>query len=127
MSEDMPVYPPVLPGTYTGEERRKDRIKESELLHLLHMKIDALHVKLHQHMTEESVQLAEEIKKLMDSAFPFSDPYGHKRAHEAQIEKAAARAEFWRKMSFELAKLGLLGFVGWAAMRLWEAAVQGPK
>ncbi len=60
------------------------------------------------------------------SGFPDNDPTGHRNFHESYIKKMAERAEFWKKMSFELGKYGLLGFIGWALYALWIAFLHGP-
>lgn len=118
---------PTLGQVYTGPERRAPT--EDALLSLVtqvHEKVDKMQAALHQHMTEDSLKLANELRQLMDNAFPFGDPHGHRSAHEASIRKAEARAEFWKKMTFELSKWGLFGFLGWAAFHLWNAFLHGP-
>lgn len=111
---------------YSGPERRnQDAVLL--LIQQVHEKIDRMELALHQHMTEEPVKIAEEIKELMDKAFPFGDPNGHRSHHEALIQKAESRAEFWKKMTFELSRWGLIGFLGWAAVSLWKAFLIGPK
>lgn len=54
------------------------------------------------------------------------DLVGHRDYHETLIEQAKARTAFWRKLTFELAKWGLLGFLGWAVFQLWVAFLHGP-
>jgi hypothetical protein len=54
------------------------------------------------------------------------DTSGHRSYHEALIEQAKNRTDFWRKMTFELTKYGLIGFAVWAAIQLWAAFVKGP-
>jgi len=88
---------------------------------------DALNDKLTAHMTEEAQELASAIERLMSDAFPAGDPAGHKRYHEAFIQQAEDKAEFWKKMRLELAKWGLLGFLGWAVVTLWQAFLHGPS
>lgn len=119
---------------YTGPERRvvnQERRASDEALLLLipqiHEKIDRIEAALQKHMTDDSIKIAEEIKVLMDNAFPFGDPHGHRAAHEASIRRAEARTEFWKKMTFELSRWGLFGFLGWAAVNLWRVFVEGPK
>lgn len=82
--------------------------------------------KLTQHMTEETMELAAEITKLMADAFPEGDPKGHRKHHEAVIAKAEARAAFWKKILEELSKYGLLGFLGWLVTLAWSGFIQGP-
>ena len=59
--------------------------------------------------------------------FPNDDPRGHKEYHESVIAAAKARREFWIGLAKELAKYGLIGFVGWAFVALWAALLKGPK
>ncbi len=73
----------------------------------LHKDVKALDSKLDIHMLNETHELAAEIAKLMAAAFPEGDPNGHKAAHVAWIRKEEDRAEFWKKMRYELAR----GFV----------------
>ena len=113
-------------AAYSGPERRS----EDALLLLIkqvHEKIDRMESALTAHLTDEPVRIAEEIKTLMEKAFPFGDPHGHRTHHEALIQKAEQRAEFWKKMSFELSRWGLLGFVGWVLYSLWKSFLLGPK
>jgi len=92
----------------------------------IHTNIDNLDKRLSKHMTDETMELAAEITKLMKEAFPEGDPKGHRKHHEAVIAKAEARAAFWKKMLEEISKYGLLGFLGWLATVAWSAFVQGP-
>ena len=54
------------------------------------------------------------------------DIAGHRSYHEELIEQERARTEYWRKMTFELTKYGLIGFVLWAITQLWIAFIRGP-
>ena len=74
------------------------------------------------HMKGED-QLIQEFK----NAFPGGDPVGHRMYHEELINQAKVKKEFWLKLTFELAKWGLIGFLGWAVLQLWHGALQGPK
>ncbi len=58
--------------------------------------------------------------------FPTDDPDGHRIWHESEIKRIKDRAEFWQKMTYELSKYGLIGFIGWAAYALWQAFLHGP-
>lgn len=110
---------------YYPEHRKDDALLL--LIKQVHEKIDRMELALNQHMTDEPVKIAEEIKELMDKAFPYGDPNGHRAHHEALILKAEQRAEFWKKMTFEISKWGLFGFMGWAAVALWKSFLMGPK
>lgn len=78
--------------------------------------------KLEQHMLEED----EEIAKVR-SAFPGGDMMGHRAYHEEVIAQIKDRREFWKKLSFELAKWGLIGFLGWLVIQVWHGALKGPQ
>lgn len=54
------------------------------------------------------------------------DVSGHRSYHEELIEQERVRTEYWRKMTFELTKYGLIGFVLWAVTQLWVAFIKGP-
>lgn len=82
---------------------------------------------------KQSVVLADISKRLDEVAaladrlakgFPNEDPLGHRNAHEVWIRKNEAIAEFVQKLTFELAKWGVIFFVGWAAVALWQAAIK---
>lgn len=60
-------------------------------------------------------------------AFPADDPAGHRAYHDEVIAIARARKEFWQKLLFELAKWGLLGFVGWMVVAGWRDFLRGPN
>jgi hypothetical protein len=70
--------------------------------------------------------LVEAVGTLLSRSFPNGDAEGHRRFHEASIRAAEDRAKFWNTMRSELAKYGLLGFLGWAIYYLWQAFLQGP-
>lgn len=60
-------------------------------------------------------------------AFPADDPVGHRAYHDEVINIARARKEFYQKLLFELAKWGLLGFVGWMFVSGWRDFLRGPN
>jgi hypothetical protein len=72
-------------------------------------------------------QQKDDMETLMNQAFPEGDADGHRRHHEAVIKAAEDRAKFWNTMSTELAKWGLIGFVAWIAVHMWQAFLQGPS
>lgn len=73
---------------------------------------------------EESVKT--NVEEAMQSAFPYGDSDAHRKVHESYIKEAEDRAKFWRKMQEELMKYGLLGFIGFAAVALWNHFLKGP-
>ena len=110
-----------------ADDQRKNEAVILALVHQIHDKVELLNMKLEQHMNDETTSLAAEIKRLMERAFPDGDPDGHKAAHDAWIKKTEERAEFYKKMTFELSKGGLVVFAGWALLALWRAFLSGPK
>lgn len=54
------------------------------------------------------------------------DIAGHRSYHEELIEQERAKTEYWRKMTFELTKYGLIGFILWVITQLWAAFIKGP-
>jgi hypothetical protein len=77
--------------------------------------------RLQDHITEEESTL-----KRFIAGFPGEDPVSHCAAHLEWIEEVKERKEFYRKMRFELARWGLLGFLGWAFFQLWSGFLKGP-
>lgn len=122
--------------TTTPENKGDRRTADAALLALIQTihddikKLDerviGLDSRLTKHITDETMEIAQELHKLMKDAFPEGDPTGHRKHHEAVIAKAEARAEFWKKLSFEISKGGLLGFLTWALYALWQYFLQGP-
>ena len=115
-------------------ERRKNHHGSSEVLELVRMIHDsqiALDKKLTDHMHDEPIQLGEEIGRLLNMCFPNGDPSGHKLAHEVWIQKAEESRDFWRTMRKELAKWGLIIFIGWflgfIGLSLWQMLLHGPQ
>ena len=82
--------------------------------------------KLSDHMINETAELAQMVTSIMERSFPEGDPEGHRKYHEASINRAESNAKFWQTMSLELSKWGLIGFLGWAVYALWGAFLQGP-
>ena len=108
-------------------ERRANDSLVVLLMKQVHEKIDIMDKKLTQHMTDETLVLAEEIAKLMNSAFPGSDPQGHRVYHESQMQAAADRAAFWKAVRIEIGKYGIVGLLGWMMYAAWIAFLKGPK
>ena len=109
--------------------RADDGRPRSEFLEIL-MQIRAnqleLDHKLSEHIKHETAEIAAEMSKCLASAFPGGDPDGHRRHHEALIEKAQSSAAFWKDLRNSTAKWGLLGFLGWVVLSLWSQFLQGP-
>ncbi len=108
-------------------ERRHGPSELLELVRIIHDNQLAIDAKLTHHMEIETQELAQTIAKLMSEAFPEGDPDGHRRHHELVIKQAEESAAFWKTLRIEIAKWGLIGFLGWAVYALWNAFLQGPK
>lgn len=93
------------------------------MLHSMDAKLTAQDVKLSTHIADETAQF----ELFFNQSFPDGDAGGHKMWHEATIRKIEARAKFWETMKTELAKWGLIGFCGFAAVALWKSFIEGPK
>lgn len=83
-------------------------------------------LKSHMHDHDVNHQALEAKLEIMCSGFPDNDPSAHRSFHIDYAKRMAEKAAFWRKMTFELGKYGLLGFMGWAAYALWQAFLHGP-
>jgi len=79
----------------------------------------------HQALGGKLTAIHEDITHLY-GGFPTDDPEGHRVWHESEIQRVKDRAEFWKKMTYELSKYGLIGFLGWTAYALWQAFLHGP-
>lgn len=100
-----------------------DYIKElSQNIHALSDDLKKLDQKFDKHVTTQS----NDLKTAMDNAFPEGDASGHRRHHEALIKAAEERAKFWGTMRTEIAKWGLIGFLGWVLYAAWTTFLQGP-
>lgn len=116
--------------TNTGDPRFGRRNDDAALLMLvekIHHDVNALSTRLDMHMHDETLALAEAVSTLMLKSFPQGDPDGHKALHEADIQAAKDKAEFWKKMRFELSRAGILAFLIWAGIQLWKGALAGPS
>jgi len=81
----------------------------------------ALDKKLTDHMTQETDELAQAVKKLLTDSFPEGDPTGHRKYHEASIAKAESEAKFWQELRLAAGKWIGLGVLGFLATAVWVA------
>ena len=109
------------------QERRANDSLVVVLMQEVHKKIDDMDKRLTQHMTDETLVLAEEIAKLMNTAFPGSDPQGHRVYHETQMAAIADNAAFWKTMRNEVSKWGILGVLGFIVIAAWKHFLEGPR
>lgn len=107
--------------------RRNNDVALLMLVEKIHHDVNILSTRLDVHMHDETLALAEAVTSLMIKSFPQGDPDGHKALHEADIQAAKDKAEFWRKMRFELSRAGILAFLVWAGVQLWKGALAGPS
>lgn len=77
----------------------------------------------HVHDEESNLKATAELIGQAMSGFPGGDPKGHCEAHLADMQRIKDRAEFWKKMTFELSKLGIVGFAGWVLYAFLTAAI----
>ncbi|WP_417070840.1 hypothetical protein [Niveibacterium terrae] len=101
------------------ERRDSDHIF-LELLKEQGAKLDRIADELRAHTQSEAQRML-----AIEQGFPDDDPSGHRAYHEAIIRRAEQRAEFWQKLSVELAKWGLIGFLGWLAVAAYHEAMKG--
>ena len=116
-------------SSWDGAERRREQDMLFDLLAQQNQKLDDLNEavrdtanELRAHADGETARIA-----AIAAGFPDGDPDGHRRYHEAEIKRIERRADLWQKMRLELAKWGLIGFLGWAAVALWQQALKGPQ
>ncbi len=107
-------------------ERRTDSAALLVLVQQVHADVQVFSRRLDEQRHAESLALAEAVATLMVKSFPEGDADGHRKAHEAQMQAIENRAEFWKKMLFEVSKYGLIGVLGWLALKIWVAFLAGP-
>ena len=103
-------------------ERRQNQQIIFDLIQQQNEKLD----KLTEFVRSSTSDQAQRLESLA-SGFPDDDPAGHRRYHEAEIKRIEARAYFWAKLHLSVTQWGLLGFLGWAAVSLWQEFLKGPK
>ncbi len=108
------------------ERRSSDNPALLLLVQQVHADVKEFNRRLEDQRHDEALALAEAVVALTLKAFPEGDADGHRLAHLKQMEAIEARAEFWKKMLFEVSKYGLIGVVGWMALKLWTAFIAGP-
>ena len=108
-------------------ERRADSAALLILVQQVHADVQVFSKRLDEQRRDEALQLAEAVATLMIKSFPEGDADGHRKAHEAQMKAIEARAEFWKKMLFEVTKYGVIGVLGWLALKIWVAFLAGPS
>ncbi len=103
-------------------ERRQNQQILFDLIQQQNAKLDNLADFVRTSATDQAQRLDS-----LASGFPSGDPARHRRYHEAEIKRIEARAEFWSKLRLSVTQWGLLGFLGWAAVSLWQEFLKGPK
>ncbi|CAB4124810.1 hypothetical protein UFOVP61_38 [uncultured Caudovirales phage] len=107
---------------YFQERRQGPASALVVMVQQIHENVSSLDTKLTTGLAEQKADL----QSVLVQAFPEGDADGHRRHHEAVIKAAEDKAKFWNTMRTELAKWGLLGFMGWAIVALWQTFLQGP-
>lgn len=111
----------------TYGERRKDSMAALiSLVENLTERVHELSNKFDAHLQSLHDERQKVITEVLEKALPEGDADAHRRWHESEITKNEARAAFWTKMRDELAKYGLVGFVGWALYWIWMGILAGP-
>lgn len=108
-------------------ERRTDSAALLVLVTQVHADVQTFGKQLQDQRRDEALALAEAVATLMVKSFPEGDAEGHRKMHEAEMKAVEARAEFWQKMLFEVSKYGLIGVLGWLALKVWVAFLAGPN
>lgn len=109
-------------STNPSAERRADDSVMLALVQTIQADITDMQTTLKAHVETEPKEWAKVLSDLMNKSFPDGDPDGHRRDHETRMKLAEEKAAFWAKMTYELKKWGLIGFVLWAIKTLVEAA-----
>lgn len=107
-------------------ERRADVSALLMMLQRVHEDVQVLDRKLTEHTATELTNITEMVRDLMADAFPGGDANGHRKAHEADMKAITDRADFWKKMLFEVSRYGLFGVLGWLVYAAWVALLAGP-
>lgn len=63
----------------------------------------------------------------MSAAFPGGDTDGHRRYHEAVIERIELRNKLLREALLKLAQAGAVAGMGWLLLAIWQAFKIGIK
>lgn len=112
------------------KDMRSDRITAKLLDMVDHLQRDVVD---HMRKERETVQELKEGLARVEarvaefvSAFPGGDAIQHRLAHEAQIEAAREKKEFWGRIKFTLVALILTFSTGWIGAAVWKAFLLGP-
>ena len=115
------------------KDMRSDRITAKLLDMVDHLQRDVVDHMVRERATVNELKegLARVEAKVAEfvSAFPSGDAVQHRLAHEAQIEAAREKKEFWGKIKFTLVALiltAVTGWTGWIGVIVWKAFLLGP-
>jgi len=97
------------------------------LLQTIHEDLQKVKQTLDDHINTEPSEWAAVLEGLSKRAFPEGDPEGHRKYHEDEMKYMEARADFWKKMLFEVTKYGIFGVLGWLSYVAWTAFIHGPQ
>jgi len=109
----------------------EDKLLAVEILKMVRSideKLDVTTATLTNHMTVEESDWKSMHSKLdaLNQGFPNGDTRGHAAYHSNIIEIMEDRKAFWKKMRDAAAQWGLIGVLGWLAVIVWQAFLQGP-
>lgn len=109
----------------------EDKLLAVEILKMVRSidkKLDDTAKTLSTHMTTEEQDWTNMHTKLdsLTQGFPNGDTQGHAAYHSSIIEIMEDRKAFWKKMRDAAAQWGLIGVLGWLAVIVWQAFLQGP-
>ena len=106
-----------------------DPAEQNEVIleHLVRLSSQVGEVRKELVQAREDMQLSSSQIEELRHAFPADDPAGHRAYHDEVIATTRAHKEFYQKLLFELAKWGLLGFIGWMVLAGWRDFLKGPN
>ena len=102
--------------------------RTNEKLDNTNAKLDASEERLSKHMEDEEDVLVEVKAQVasLHGAFPEEDIQGHHSYHQSLIERNKWITSLCKDSVKEIAKYGLLGFLGWLLYHLWIDMLAGP-
>ena len=122
---------PILTGLPSQPDLRVSEI--GSVLILMHeLKLDFasrmnnFEASLKEHMTDESLELAESVHTAMTRAFPNADAESHKAYHELLMRKMEAQTRLREKLVEEITRWGIIGILGFVAYSTWIMFLKGP-
>ena len=72
---------------------------------------------------KDQEKTAAEHRQRMFDCVPNGDHDGHRRYHEAVIQRMEARAALWQDVQKSVAKWGVIALLGWMAVAMWHEVI----